>query len=105
MQVSPVERPVASASYGFVRFLGGGIAPFVAGKLAETFDVHVPFYVGAVAVLIAVAVLASGRDMLAAADAQMARDADVAGEVADEFGGAPDAIDQELRAERTAARS
>jgi ACDE family multidrug resistance protein len=24
MMVSPVERPVASATYGFVRFIGGG---------------------------------------------------------------------------------
>jgi predicted MFS family arabinose efflux permease len=105
MLVSPVERPVASAAYGFVRFLGGGIAPYIAGRLAETFDVHVPFFVGTVAVVVAVAVLASGRQMLAAADAEMAREADVAGEVADEFGGAPDAIDEELRAERTALRS
>lgn len=27
MLVSPVERPVASASNGFVRFIGGGLAP------------------------------------------------------------------------------
>ena len=50
MLVSPVERPVASAAYGFVRFIGGGLAPFAAGKLAEHFGVHVPFFVGAVAV-------------------------------------------------------
>src|SRR5262245_45757776 len=47
MTVAPVERPVASAAYGFVRFIGGGIAPFVAGKLAEHYNVHVPFLVGA----------------------------------------------------------
>jgi ACDE family multidrug resistance protein len=34
MLVSPVERPVGSASYGFVRFIGGGLAPFCAAKLA-----------------------------------------------------------------------
>ncbi len=27
MTVSPVPRPVASAAYGFVRFIGGGLAP------------------------------------------------------------------------------
>jgi MFS transporter, ACDE family, multidrug resistance protein len=32
MLVSPVERPVASSAYGFVRFIGGGLAPFAAGK-------------------------------------------------------------------------
>jgi MFS transporter, ACDE family, multidrug resistance protein len=49
MMVSPVERPVASAAYGFVRFLGGGLAPFAAGKLVERFNLHVPFVIGAVA--------------------------------------------------------
>src|SRR5262249_46847170 len=47
MTVSPVERPIASASYGFVRFLGGGLAPYAAGKLAEHYNVHAPFLVGA----------------------------------------------------------
>jgi hypothetical protein len=28
--VSPVERPVASSAYGFLRFIGGGLAPYVA---------------------------------------------------------------------------
>ena len=32
MTVLPVERPVASAGYGFVRFIGGGLAPYVAGR-------------------------------------------------------------------------
>jgi ACDE family multidrug resistance protein len=100
MLVSPVPRPVASAAYGFVRFLGGGLAPFAAGKLAEHWNLHVPFVVGAVAVALAVAVLATGHRMLARADAEMAGsghgDGDVAGEVADEFGGAPGAIDQQV---------
>ena len=47
MMVSPVERPVASATYGFVRFIGGGIAPYAAGRLAERFTDSVPFWVGA----------------------------------------------------------
>jgi len=38
--VAPVPRPVASAAYGFVRFIGGGLAPFAAGKLAEHYNVH-----------------------------------------------------------------
>jgi MFS family permease len=100
MLVSPVPRPVASAAYGFVRFLGGGLAPYAAGKLAERFDLHVPFLVGAGAVVLAIAVLATGHRMLTAADAQLAgghgEPDDVAGEVADEFGGAPGAIDQEV---------
>jgi MFS family permease len=102
MLVSPVERPVASAAYGFVRFLGGGLAPFAAGKLAEHFTIHVPFAVGAVAVVAAVLVLSTGHRMLAAADADLGTHGepeDVAGEVADEFGGASAAIDSELRVE------
>ena len=48
MTVSPVEKPVASAAYGFVRFIGGGLAPFAAARLVADLNVHVPFYVGAV---------------------------------------------------------
>jgi MFS family permease len=101
MLVSPVERPVASAAYGFVRFIGGGLAPFAAGKLAEHFNLHVPFVVGAVAVAVGIGVLATAHRMLADADAGMtghapAGDDEIAGEIADEFGGAPGAIDDEL---------
>jgi MFS transporter, ACDE family, multidrug resistance protein len=106
MLVAPVERPVASAAYSFVRFLGGGLAPFVAGKLVDAFDIHVPFYVGAVAVLAGVAVLSTGGRMLRAADADLGGHGapDVSGEVADEFGGAPDAVDAELQAVHAARR-
>ncbi len=37
--MSPVERPVASAAYSFVRFIGGAIAPWLAGNLAAA---HAP---------------------------------------------------------------
>ncbi|MGZ4595123.1 MAG: MFS transporter [Actinomycetes bacterium] len=115
MLVAPVERPVASASYGFVRFLGGGLAPFVAGKLAEHFNLHVPFYVGAATVVVGVLVLSTGHRMLADADRGLDESGhaatehgaldDVAGEVADEFGGAPAAIDSELQVEHQHAAS
>ncbi|MDQ3862534.1 MAG: MFS transporter, partial [Actinomycetota bacterium] len=64
MQASPVERPVASAAYSFVRFGGGAVAPFLAGKLAEWFIPSVPFYVGAGATAISILVLVSGRAYL-----------------------------------------
>jgi predicted MFS family arabinose efflux permease len=64
MQASPVDRPVASAAYSFVRFGGGAVAPFLAGKLAEWFVPSVPFYVGATAVAMSVLVLLSGRAYL-----------------------------------------
>jgi MFS family permease len=68
MSIAPVERPVASATYGFVRFIGGGLAPFVAGKLVEHFNAHVPFVLGAGTVLVAAIVLSSVHRALAAAD-------------------------------------
>jgi MFS transporter, ACDE family, multidrug resistance protein len=68
MLVAPVERPVASASYGFVRFIGGGLAPYVASKLAADFNVHVPFYLGAGTVVAAIAVLATGHSLLTRAE-------------------------------------
>jgi MFS transporter, ACDE family, multidrug resistance protein len=68
MTVAKVERPVASAAYGFVRFIGGGLAPYAAGKLADHFGLHVPFLVGAGAFLLAVPVLATGHRILAAAE-------------------------------------
>jgi predicted MFS family arabinose efflux permease len=47
MNSAPVERSTASAAYSFLRFIGGAIAPFLAGKLAEWFNPSVPFIVGA----------------------------------------------------------
>jgi predicted MFS family arabinose efflux permease len=68
MSIAPVERPVASATYGFVRFIGGGLAPFVAGKLAEHLNDNVPFLLGAGTVLVAALVLATVHRALQAAD-------------------------------------
>ncbi|MFE1239754.1 MFS transporter [Streptomyces tendae] len=68
MLVSPVERPVASSAYGFLRFIGGGLAPYVAGKLADATDLSVPFYLGAATFLLAVPVLASGHRLLRQAE-------------------------------------
>ncbi|SCE29322.1 Predicted arabinose efflux permease, MFS family [Streptomyces sp. DvalAA-43] len=72
MLVSPVERPVASSSYGFLRFIGGGLAPFVAGKLADATDLSVPFYLGAATFLLAIPVLATGHGLLRKAEEQPA---------------------------------
>jgi nucleotide-binding universal stress UspA family protein len=71
MLVSPVDRPTASSAYGFVRFIGGGLAPFVAGQIADHSNLGVPFYVGAGAFLLAIGVVASGRRMLDAAEGRM----------------------------------
>ncbi|GAA2585414.1 MULTISPECIES: MFS transporter [Streptomyces] len=68
MLVSPVERPVASSAYGFLRFIGGGLAPYVAGKLADATDLSVPFYLGAATFVLAVPVLAGGHRLLREAE-------------------------------------
>lgn len=67
MGVAPVERPVASAAYSFVRFCGGAIGPYVALKLfgnAPDVHVHAPFFFGAVMVAIGVAVMGGGAGLL-----------------------------------------
>ena len=69
MSISPVPRNVASATYGFVRFIGGGLAPLAAGLLAEHLNVHVPFLIGAVAAVAGAVLLRSVRAALDAADA------------------------------------
>jgi predicted MFS family arabinose efflux permease len=68
MKAAPVERGVASAAYSFVRFGGGAVAPWLAGKLGETVNVHLPFWVGAGAVLLSVVALVTGRTALAHID-------------------------------------
>lgn len=64
MGAAPVERPVASAAYSFVRFSGGAVAPYAAGKLGENVSIHAPFWMGAAAVLVGMAVLVLGRGTL-----------------------------------------
>jgi MFS family permease len=57
MESAPVARPIASSAYSFVRFCGGAIAPFVAGKLAEHISAQSPFYLGAAMMAIGVGLL------------------------------------------------
>lgn len=68
MLAAPVERGTASAAYSFVRFTGGAIAPWVAGKLGETISPHIPYWVGAGVTFVGVLVLLSGRRALAHID-------------------------------------
>jgi ACDE family multidrug resistance protein len=64
MGAAPVERAVASAAYSFVRFSGGAVAPYAAGKLGENVSVHAPFWMGAGAVGVAILVLSFGARYL-----------------------------------------
>jgi ACDE family multidrug resistance protein len=70
MKAAPVERGVASAAYSFVRFAGAALAPWLAGVLGEQVNVHLPFWVGAAAVLSGAAVLAATRSHLIGIDVE-----------------------------------
>ncbi|MFE0380451.1 MFS transporter [Streptomyces inhibens] len=62
--VSDAPRPVASAGYNFVRWFAAAAAPFLAPKIEEWTDIHVPFLVAAVAAVIGAAVVAVRRRVL-----------------------------------------
>ncbi|WP_115789066.1 MFS transporter [Arthrobacter silvisoli] len=66
MEVSDSPRPVASAGYNFVRWMGGALAPFAAAQLGEHFGPQLPFFAGALALVLAIAVALGGRKFLAA---------------------------------------
>ncbi|MER5999963.1 MFS transporter [Nonomuraea angiospora] len=57
MEVSDAPRPVASAGYNFVRWMGGALAPFIATKLGEEIGVAVPYALGAACCLVGMAIL------------------------------------------------
>ena len=58
MEATDLPRNVASSTYSGVRFLGGAIAPAVAGPLATAAGAPAPYWLGAGAVLVAILVLA-----------------------------------------------
>ncbi|MBN3509194.1 MFS transporter [Mycolicibacterium nivoides] len=70
MKAAPVERGVASAAYSFLRFGGAAIAPWLAGVLGEQVSVHLPYWVGAAAVLAGAGVLALTRPHLTGIDVE-----------------------------------
>ena len=74
MKISPVERGVASAAYSFVRFGGGAVAPWLAGTLGEK-SIHLPFWVGSGAVVLAVLVLLTAKSIFHRLDAEPGHDA------------------------------
>src|SRR3954453_15921322 len=64
MVAAVVERPVASAAYSFVRFTGGAIAPYIAGKLGENVSAASPMYLGSGMVVLSVVALVLSRGHL-----------------------------------------
>ncbi|MGH3248920.1 MAG: MFS transporter [Trebonia sp.] len=98
MTVSPVERPVASAAYSFVRFIGGGLAPYVAGRLVIDVNIHFPFYLGAGVVAIGIVILATAHKLLGEAERTQA----AAAQAAVAQGPASAAAEEDLEAEEGA---
>lgn len=65
MGSAPVDRSIASSAYSSVRFIGGAIAPWIAGMLSERFTAHTPYLVGGAVVLAGMLILLLGRKHLA----------------------------------------
>lgn len=64
MEATDLPRNVASSTYSGVRFMGGAVAPAVAGPLAEAFGAGAPYWLGAGAVAVAIVVLGvAGRHL------------------------------------------
>ncbi|MFW0773999.1 MFS transporter [Paenarthrobacter nitroguajacolicus] len=68
MGVSDSPRPIASAGYNFVRWMGGALAPSAAAQLGEHFGPQVPFFAGAVSMVIAIFIALGGRAYLKSHD-------------------------------------
>ncbi|WP_431999588.1 MFS transporter [Streptomyces sioyaensis] len=62
--VSDAPRPVASAGYNFVRWFAAAAAPFLAPKIEEWTDIHLPFVVAAVAAVTGAGIVAVRRRAL-----------------------------------------
>jgi ACDE family multidrug resistance protein len=61
MEATELPRSVASSTYSGIRFVGGAVAPAVAGVIAARLDAAAPYVVGAAALLVSVLVLVLGR--------------------------------------------
>ncbi|GAA0034177.1 MFS transporter [Brevibacterium metallidurans] len=71
MEVSELPRPVASGAYSGVRFIGGAMAPIVAGTVSESIGAGAPYVFGAGAVILSIVVLALGWKALRRIDGHL----------------------------------
>lgn len=62
--VSDAPRPVASAGYNFVRWFAAAAAPFLAPKIEEWTDIHIPFVVAACAAVVGAVIVGVRRKAL-----------------------------------------
>jgi ACDE family multidrug resistance protein len=78
MRVSVAGPSISASATNFVRFVGGGIAPFLAGKLSTGVSIGAPLFVASGAVALGAALLFGYRALLDGAGAEVAaaRDAE-----------------------------
>ena len=62
--VSDAPRPVASAGYNFVRWFAAAAAPWLAPKIEEWTDIHMPFVVAGITAVVGALVIAARRRVL-----------------------------------------
>lgn len=74
--LSSADTSIAASGTNFVRFAGGAIAPFLAGKLSEHVNAEAPLYVGAAAVALGVVLIAACAPLLRGANVQPTEDAE-----------------------------
>lgn len=65
MEATDLPRNVASSAYSGVRFIGGAIAPAVAGPMAAAWGTGVPYWAGAAALVVSIIALVAGGRRLA----------------------------------------
>jgi predicted MFS family arabinose efflux permease len=70
MEATELPRSVASSTYSGIRFVGGAVAPAVAGVIAARLDASAPYWVGAAALLGSILVLLVARRHLRGLDAR-----------------------------------
>ncbi|HEU5486294.1 MAG TPA: MFS transporter [Microlunatus sp.] len=68
MEATDLPRAVASSTYSGVRFVGGAVAPALAGVIAASLGNGAPYWIGCAGLLVSIAVLALGRRHLARID-------------------------------------
>jgi MFS family permease len=68
MEATELPRAVASSTYSGVRFLGGAIAPAVAGPISTHISAGAPYFFGAGAFIVGMIVLTIGRTNIAHID-------------------------------------
>lgn len=68
MEATELPRSVASSAYSGVRFLGAAVAPPLATVLAELGNAGLPYYVGALSLLVATTLVLAFRPRLARVD-------------------------------------